>query len=103
MGYLLFNERMMETYLHARKFLKPGGRYPNVAAINFLHETIEQYPGLLMLSYLWSVPMFLVDCFNQICHERISFVQCIITPSILQPLFHIYNDWAFSTALVFNY
>ena len=29
-GYMLFNERMIETYLHAKKFLKPGGRlfYP---------------------------------------------------------------------------
>ena len=25
-GYMLFNERMIETYLHAKKFLKPGGR-----------------------------------------------------------------------------
>ena len=26
MGYMLFNERMLETYLHAKKWLKPGGR-----------------------------------------------------------------------------
>lgn len=26
MGYMLYNERMLETYLHARKWLKPGGR-----------------------------------------------------------------------------
>ena len=25
MGYMLFNERMLESYLHAKKFLKPGG------------------------------------------------------------------------------
>ena len=26
MGYMLFNERMLETYLHAKKFLQqPGG------------------------------------------------------------------------------
>ena len=25
MGYLLYNERMLETYIHARKWLKPGG------------------------------------------------------------------------------
>ncbi|XP_067935597.1 histone-arginine methyltransferase CARMER-like [Watersipora subatra] len=25
-GYMLFNERMIETYLHAKKFLKPGGK-----------------------------------------------------------------------------
>ncbi|RWS31918.1 Histone-arginine methyltransferase CARMER-like protein [Leptotrombidium deliense] len=26
MGYMLFNERMLETYLHAKKWLVPGGR-----------------------------------------------------------------------------
>ncbi len=26
MGYMLLNERMLETYLHAKKWLKPGGR-----------------------------------------------------------------------------
>lgn len=29
MGYMLFNERMLESYLHAKKWLKPGGNmYP---------------------------------------------------------------------------
>ncbi|KAF0992196.1 hypothetical protein HZS_3120 [Henneguya salminicola] len=32
MGYMLFNERMLETYVHARKFLAPGGNmFPTVA------------------------------------------------------------------------
>lgn len=26
MGYMLFNERMLETYLHAKKWLQPGGK-----------------------------------------------------------------------------
>jgi type I protein arginine methyltransferase len=26
MGYMLLNERMLESFLHARKFLKPGGK-----------------------------------------------------------------------------
>lgn len=26
MGYMLYNERMLETYLHARKWLKAGGK-----------------------------------------------------------------------------
>ena len=25
MGYMLFNERMLETFIHAKKWLKPGG------------------------------------------------------------------------------
>jgi len=30
MGYMLYNERMLETYLHAKKWLKPGGHmYPS--------------------------------------------------------------------------
>lgn len=30
MGYMLFNERMLETYLHAKKWLSPGGKmYPS--------------------------------------------------------------------------
>ena len=30
MGYMLFNERMLESYLHAKKFLKPGGEWPEI-------------------------------------------------------------------------
>jgi len=26
MGYMLYNERMLETYLHAKKWLKPQGK-----------------------------------------------------------------------------
>lgn len=26
MGYMLFNERMLETFIHAKKWLKPGGK-----------------------------------------------------------------------------
>ena len=26
MGYMLYNERMLETYLHGKKWLKPGGK-----------------------------------------------------------------------------
>ena len=25
MGYMLFNERMLESFIHARKWLNPGG------------------------------------------------------------------------------
>lgn len=28
MGYMLFNERMLESYLHAKKYLRPGGECP---------------------------------------------------------------------------
>jgi len=29
MGYLLLNEKLMESFLHARKWLKPNGRSLN--------------------------------------------------------------------------
>ena len=29
MGYMLYNERMLETYLHGKKWLKPGGKHCN--------------------------------------------------------------------------
>ncbi|KAH7698188.1 Carm1-pending protein [Aphelenchoides avenae] len=36
MGYMLVNERMLESYVHARKFLKPGGRmFPTTSDMHF--------------------------------------------------------------------
>lgn len=29
MGYMLFNERMLESFLHAKKWLKPDGKHIN--------------------------------------------------------------------------
>lgn len=49
MGYMLYNERMLETYLHARKWLKPGGKmYPSEGDLHiapFSDEALymEQY------------------------------------------------------------
>ncbi|XP_037076923.1 LOW QUALITY PROTEIN: histone-arginine methyltransferase CARMER-like [Pollicipes pollicipes] len=35
MGYMLYNERMLETFLHAKKWLKPGGRlFPSRAELH---------------------------------------------------------------------
>lgn len=34
MGYMLINERMLETYLHAKKFLKPGGVFYQFLRLN---------------------------------------------------------------------
>lgn len=33
MGYMLFNERMLESYLHAKKYLRPGGELPAPPAV----------------------------------------------------------------------
>ncbi|KFD65529.1 hypothetical protein M514_10749 [Trichuris suis] len=36
MGYMLLNERMLESFVHARKFLKPGGKmYPSIGDLHF--------------------------------------------------------------------
>lgn len=49
MGYMLYNERMLETYLHARKWLKPGGKmFPTTGDLHvapFSDESLylEQY------------------------------------------------------------
>lgn len=39
MGYMLFNERMLETFLHAKKWLKPGGKSTNI----FLYSNPSKY------------------------------------------------------------
>ncbi|XP_014663044.1 PREDICTED: histone-arginine methyltransferase CARMER-like isoform X2 [Priapulus caudatus] len=42
MGYMLFNERMLETYLHAKKWLKPGGKmFPTCGDLHIAPFTDE--------------------------------------------------------------
>lgn len=49
MGYMLFNERMLETYLHAKKWLQPNGKmYPSRGDLHIAPFTddalyMEQY------------------------------------------------------------
>lgn len=49
MGYMLFNERMLETYLHAKKWLLPNGKmYPSRGDLHIAPFTddalyMEQY------------------------------------------------------------
>uniref|UniRef100_A0A8D3D7X5 Histone-arginine methyltransferase CARM1 n=1 Tax=Scophthalmus maximus TaxID=52904 RepID=A0A8D3D7X5_SCOMX len=43
MGYMLFNERMLESYLHAKKFLKPNGKmFPTIGDVHLAPFTDEQ-------------------------------------------------------------
>ncbi|XP_054274085.1 histone-arginine methyltransferase CARMER-like [Macrosteles quadrilineatus] len=46
MGYMLYNERMLETYLHAKKWLKPNGiMFPTRAELNvspFMDDSLFQ-------------------------------------------------------------
>uniref|UniRef100_A0A336LVA9 Histone-arginine methyltransferase CARMER n=1 Tax=Culicoides sonorensis TaxID=179676 RepID=A0A336LVA9_CULSO len=49
MGYMLYNERMLETYLHAKKWLKPGGKmFPSRAD---LHVAVFSDDALYMEQY----------------------------------------------------
>merc|ERR1719462_195856 len=42
MGYMLYNERMLETYIHARKFLKPKGlMFPSIGDLHVAPFTDE--------------------------------------------------------------
>lgn len=57
MGYLLFNERMLESYLYARKFLKPGGKpcdhgSSHVHAICTFHVIHKFQDALKLLMWL---------------------------------------------------
>lgn len=48
MGYMLFNERMLESYLHAKKYLRPGGECPcGLRAWR---------PGSHPLEFFWGAP-----------------------------------------------
>ncbi|XP_041961031.1 histone-arginine methyltransferase CARM1-like [Alosa sapidissima] len=43
MGYMLFNERMLESYVHAKKFLKPNGNlFPTIGDVHLAPFTDEQ-------------------------------------------------------------
>lgn len=43
MGYMLYNERMLESYLHAKKWLKPDGMH------------IEDIFSVLLSVLTWSI------------------------------------------------
>lgn len=55
MGYMLYNERMLETYLHARKWLQPNGRmFPTRGDLHVAPFT-GKHPHLISLAeYLHS-------------------------------------------------
>ncbi len=41
MGYMLFNERMLESYLHAKKFLKPNGEQERGTEENMSNDRVD--------------------------------------------------------------
>lgn len=60
MGYMLFNERMLESYVHARKWLKPSGKmFPRRADLHvapFRDESL--YAEQLNKATFWSNQQF---------------------------------------------
>lgn len=60
MGYMLYNERMLESYLHAKKFLKPEGlMYPSSGTLYtapFMDDAV--YMEHYAKAYFWSQTSF---------------------------------------------
>lgn len=51
MGILLVNERMLESYLHARKWLKPGGNMFPTTGIIYYAPFQDDYLHMETFSY----------------------------------------------------
>jgi histone-arginine methyltransferase CARM1 len=60
MGYMLFNERMLETYLHAKKWLKPGGKmFPSQGDLHITPFTDDAlYLEQFSKANFWYQPSF---------------------------------------------
>uniref|UniRef100_A0A672G358 Histone-arginine methyltransferase CARM1 n=1 Tax=Salarias fasciatus TaxID=181472 RepID=A0A672G358_SALFA len=60
MGYMLFNERMLESYLHAKKFLKTNGKmFPTIGDVHLAPFTDEQlYMEQFTKANFWYQPSF---------------------------------------------
>jgi SAM-dependent methyltransferase len=60
MGYMLFNERMLETYLHAKKWLKPGGKMFPTQGILYVSPFTDEalYLEQMGKSYFWQQRSF---------------------------------------------
>ncbi|KAJ6658267.1 hypothetical protein lerEdw1_020539, partial [Lerista edwardsae] len=60
MGYMLFNERMLESYLHAKKYLKPSGNmFPTIGDVHLAPFTDEQlYMEQFTKANFWYQPSF---------------------------------------------
>ncbi|KAK2167381.1 hypothetical protein LSH36_28g01036 [Paralvinella palmiformis] len=60
MGYMLFNERMLETFLHAKKWLKPGGKmFPTQGDLHVAPFTDDSlYMEQFSKANFWYQPAF---------------------------------------------
>lgn len=69
MGYMLFNERMLESYLHAKKYLKPSGECPMLRSIEQWSLDFQPEPlvplgknPLLPAAYRGLCTLFICQC-----------------------------------------
>lgn len=60
MGYMLFNERMLETFLHAKKWLKPNGKmYPSQGDLHIAPFSDDAlYMEQFSKANFWQQPSF---------------------------------------------
>ena len=84
MGYMLFNERMLETFLHAKKWLKPDGKLVALVA-----SLCTIYLELLMM---------IDSLYNSLCLELLLVVDslCIAffqKPLLVVPYLYIHNRY----------
>lgn len=68
MGYMLFNERMLESYLHAKKFLKPNGEKGHTVTLQPRFKRLWVYRICLWLCFNFWVcaSVFQVKCSQQL-------------------------------------
>ncbi|KAI6242972.1 Carm1-pending protein [Aphelenchoides fujianensis] len=95
MGYMLVNERMLESYVHSRKFLKPGGRmFPTTSNLYFaLFNDELTYQELIQKSTFWFNESFFGVNLSALRSQAFSEVfkqPCIITRSCLM---HGFASW----------
>ena len=88
MGYMLLNERMLETYLHAKKWLKPGGKmYPTQGDLYiapFTDDTL--YMEQFAKANFWCQPCFHGVDLSSIRHAAVKeyFKQPIVVSSHIE-------------------
>ena len=88
MGYMLYNERMLESYLHAKKWLKPGGKmFPTKGVLYVAPFTDESlYMEQDNKALFWYVSGYLLalpdsDSARIICdiyYHCILYIRCVL-------------------------
>ncbi len=87
MGYMLFNERMLESYLHAKKFLKPNG---TKFFFSLAKATKQQKTDVYIeYQYLYVTHLFSqAKCFPQLemCTSPLSQMNSFTWSSLQRPI-----------------